>query len=233
MRPLFPKLGPVTVEVIDRAGAVYFVPMLPVRRYDYYRGIVRGVVEEPTPEKKVEGRRRLRALIATVWPPELNADLLRLDYGDCVTLADKLFFGESLDEERATSGKAPEADPDLEMLAARMLNIFPGYTLDTLLALPPTAFFRLQDLSVRIRADEALTGFLPAIQAALATDKTIVRDLEKLQGGYSLPPEGKPRKRETETLSPEKEAELDAQLAQILAGEYTVVDSLKAGMRVK
>lgn len=230
MERLFPALGPRTVEFSDCRGDVFRVRLLPVRLWDEFTEIFDSVLGSPTVENKLAGRKRLRALLETVWPPERRAELLRFDFGDSVEIANRLFFGEHREEGRNEARKLKEK-PDLEFLAAQMLSVFPGYTLDTLLDLPPRVFFRLQELSGRVRADDVLSRFAKGVSAGLSGGDD-VRELESRRGSYTLPAEGRAES-PSAPPTPEQEAELEARLNRILAGDYKVIWSPKTGIRVK
>lgn len=229
MKRMFPKLGPRAVEFKSCAGAVFFVRMLPVRWWDDFNAITEEARRDSTPEGLALGRARVRAILETVWPEEYRAELLRLDFAGCVEVATLLFFGETREEKRA-KGELKRR-PDLEFLAAQMLAIYPGYTLDTLLDLPAPVFFRLQELAPRVRADDALERYRPAVGAALSGGE-VVTGLNAIRGSLELPAETDETPEQAQELTPEQAADLDAQLDQILAGNYRVIGSLKPG-RVK
>ena len=231
MERLFPSLVPRAVEFIGRSGDVFRVRMLPVRLWDDFLDIVDAAAADSSVEGKATNRKRLRALLETVWPEEHRGELLRFDFGDSVEIANKLFFGEHRQEFRKEAEKL-RAKPDLEFLTARMLSIFPGYTLDTLLDLPPKVFFRLQELSARVRADDVLSRFAKGVSAGLSGGEE-VRELEKRRGSYILPSVSEAVSAPSAPLTPEEEAELDAKLDRILAGDYKVVGNLIPGSRIK
>lgn len=217
------------MEFKSRAGAVFFVRMLPVRLWDDFAAITEEARADSTPDGKALGRARVRAILETVWPDAQRAELLRLDFADCVEVATRLFFGEEREEKRA-KGELKRR-PDLEFLAAQMLAIYPGYTLDTLLDLPAPVFFRLQELAPRVRADDALERYRPAVGAALSGGE-VVTGLNAIRGSLELPADSAdaPNPEQSQDLTPEQAASLDAQLDQILAGNYRIIGSLRPGM---
>lgn len=185
---MFDQLKRTTCEQIDRRGVAHEVKLLPVVLLDRYYDILAAVGEHPESDRYAAARRDLRELAMRTLPPCFAPDLLHLDFSLMCRLVAELFFG----PERHT-GKSPvrEAEDkrelDMEFAAARMLNVYPGYTLEALLNLPAPVFFRLLELSGRVKADKALMEVLPAVNAAVnggPAARAIFRD----HGGYFIDP---------------------------------------------
>lgn len=230
MSRMFPKLGPRAVEFRSSNGAVFFVRMLPIRMWDDFTAIAEAAQADSTPENRTLGRARLRAMLETVWPQEHLAELLRLDFTDSLEIADRLFFGEERQPEKAKAKPPSRNRPDMEFLAAQMLTVYPGYTLDALLDLPIPVFFRLQGLAARVRADDTLERYSPAVAAALCGGE-IIRELRNIRGEIMLPGDSPETAEASSTLTPEQAAELDAKLDRILAGDSKMTGPLKPGRK--
>ncbi len=226
MKRMFPILGAGAVEIRSRSGAVFFVKMLPVRMWDDFAAITEAAQNDPTPEGKVTARARIRAIVETIWPEEHAPELLRFGYVDLLAVTHTLFFGENPQQLEKHAKSELQERPDLEFLAAQMLVVYPGYTLETLLNLPAPVFFRLQSLPIRVRADDALERLLPAVAAAL-NGSDVVKALNHLRGKTTIS-ENREKKSEAPTeLTPEQESDLNAKLDMILAGDYKVTSSIK------
>lgn len=70
-------------------------------------------------------------------------------------------------------------------MAARILQAFPGYTLETLLNEPLHIFYALEASISRTRADHALDMQVPAIQAAM-NGGDAYKFLEKRRGEFTI-----------------------------------------------
>lgn len=70
-------------------------------------------------------------------------------------------------------------------MAARILEAFPAYTLETLLSEPLHIFYALDEFISRTRADAALEMQVPAIQAAM-NGGDAYKFLERRRGEFTI-----------------------------------------------
>jgi hypothetical protein len=85
-------------------------------------------------------------------------------------------------------------------MAARILQAFPGYTLDSLLDEPLHVFYALNDAVSRTRADHALDMQVPAIQAAM-NGGDAYKLLEKRRGEFTIVDHSKENYTQSEYLA--------------------------------
>ena len=170
-----------TVTITDRKDREYQVKMLPVFLYDEYVGILEqtaSIIKDTgnMVSAFVHGRQKLRTLAMTVLPKDLRRELMYLDYDKTATLVNFLFHGgnvplrPNIDSGNTApdgAGKDTSKILDFQLLAVRVLTIYPGYTLETLLTEPLPVFFKLAELAPRVQADRALSELGPAVSAAV------------------------------------------------------------------
>lgn len=221
---MFDKLDKRTCEQIDRRGKRHTVRLLPVRFLDRYCKILETTGANPTADWFASGRKQLRDLAMITLPPEFKADLNHLDFSLMAKLCAELFFGEeNPDGKKAVDNAKEKRDIDCEFAAARMINAYPGYTLDTLLELPAPVFFRLLSLTQRVKFDNALVEIFTAVNAAVNGGKA-ASSLFSDHGGYFVAP----------AVETKAYTEADVRAAyDRMKGPVTVVKSVKLGQIIE
>lgn len=222
----FPKLAQREglIELPD--GRALVVKLLPVRFLDAYFDVLEECGDGA--EAQATGRKRLREIIRNVWPEEHMEILYHFDYAGTAKLCNYLFFGDQEDTEKRTAGgkNGDTFECDLEFVAARILNAFPGYTLEALLNEPVGVFFRLALLAGRIGADNALT-MVSAIAAGLG-DKTAAKELTERRGSLAIRHSGG-----TETRNAYTGAELEEALKHMNAKQNIIQTGTRNGKIVR
>lgn len=209
-------------------GQEFEVDLLPVRFLGDYLEILQWAADqELNAETLVEGRRKLRALIGYVWEPRRIELLNHFDFEGMTNLARVLFFGEDKTAADKTGKAETGRDLDLELVAGRILHVFPGFGLEQLLDLTLPQFLELNKLAMRIQADESLNVMIPAVGAGMG-NKEIYASLHKM----TEPPR-------EQSSSPRQadysQAEYDAAIARLKAvqqGKGKVIQEVRTGMNV-
>jgi len=177
---LFPFLKNRSIKVIDRRQREFYVPLLPAAFFDDYIDILDEVADNPTPQNLASGRRRLRAIIKTVWPKKKRKQLLLFDYPATAQIAGKLFFGESkrvIRHDREAETNSPN-HLNFEFITAAIANKFPKYSFDDLMQEPIPILLHYFKLATQIGKFNAFTEYFIANTASQHGGKCL-ESLEK------------------------------------------------------
>jgi hypothetical protein len=181
LNKLFPFLKNRSIKVIDRRRREFLVPLLPATFYDEYIDILDEVAKNPTPQSMAAGRKRLRAIIKTVWPSKEWKQLLLFDYSDTAHIAGKLFFGISkrvIRHDDKASADGASGNINFEFITAKIVNKFPCYTFEALMQEPIPILLNLFKLANQVGKYNAWSELFLAHAAAQHGGKCL-DDLEK------------------------------------------------------
>lgn len=170
---MFDDLIPRTL-IFSLNGREIECPMLPVRFFGRYLDVLEQSAEKICADTLTDGRIKLREIILTVWPKRDAELLYHFDYHGMTQLARDLFFGpdQSIRSKQSYGSGNPE-EPDLDLIAGRIMSIFPSYDLDRVMSMTLPQFFAMGCLAMRMQADQSLQVMIPAvaaIQGASITD---------------------------------------------------------------
>lgn len=219
---MFDDLIPRTL-VFRLNGREIECPMLPVRFFGRYLDVLEQTAGKICADSLTDGRARLREIVLSVWPKKEAEQLYHLDYHGMTQLARDLFFGpdQNIRTKEQSYGSGNFEEPDLELVAGRIMSIFPAYDLDRVMSMTLPQFFAMGCLAMRMQADQSLQVMIPAVAAGLGSPE-MVRDLQSIRNRVNR------KIADTRNYS---NSDYESALAR-LRGPLKEVRTVKAGMQL-
>lgn len=220
---MFDDLIPRTL-VFSLNGREIECPMLPVRFFGRYLDVLEQTAEKICADTLTDGRIKLREIILTVWPKRDAELLYHFDYHGMTQLARDLFFGpdQSIRSKEQSYGSGNPEEPDLDLIAGRIMSIFPAYDLDRVMAMTLPQFFAMGCLAMRMQADQSLQVMIPAVAAGLGSPE-MVRDLQSIRNRVN--------RKIADVTRNYTESDYESALSR-LRGPLKEVRTVKAGMQL-